>query len=104
MDGLSNEALVLELRRGGRFVAFQFAISILVMSYKRSSNVYFVRSGESAVIRGLPFTLLTLCLGWWGIPWGPIFSIESLSINLKGGRDVTAELTRGLGQPSRQST
>ena len=43
-------------------------------------------------LQGLPFTLLSLLLGWWGIPWGPIYTIQSLWVNLKGGRDVTQEI------------
>jgi hypothetical protein len=51
----------------------------------------------------MPWTLLTIVLGWWGIPWGPVYSIQSLVVNLKGGKDVTAEVmakTRPANQPS----
>ncbi len=81
-----------ELQQGGKFVMYQYCISILVITFRRSSNVYFIRQGENAVIRGLPFTLLSLVLGWWGIPWGPIYTIQSLWVNLRGGRDVTQEI------------
>ena len=37
----------------------------------------------------MPFVLLTLLLGWWGIPWGPIRSIASIVTNIAGGTDVT---------------
>jgi hypothetical protein len=40
----------------------------------------------------MPLTLLTILLGWWGIPWGPVYSIQSLVVNLKGGKDVTTEV------------
>ena len=46
-------------------------------------------TNESAVVKGLPYTLLSLVAGWWGIPWGPIFTIGALYNNLKGGKDVT---------------
>jgi hypothetical protein len=36
--------------------------------------------------------LITLGLGWWGIPWGPIYSIGSLFSNLTGGKDMTKEV------------
>jgi hypothetical protein len=35
-------------------------------------------------------------MGWWGIPWGPIRSVQSLWTNLKGGVDVTAEVANGM--------
>jgi hypothetical protein len=40
-------------------------------------------------------------VGWWGIPWGPIFTVPALVTNLRGGIDVTesmlASLSPGLG-------
>jgi ATP-dependent phosphoenolpyruvate carboxykinase len=31
-------------------------------------------------------------LGWWGIPWGPIYTIAAVVTNIRGGKDVTAEI------------
>ena len=69
-----------------------FCISLLVITLRRSSDIYLVRSHEKAVARGLKYTLLTFLLGWWGIPWGPIYSIGCLSTNLGGGKDVTQQV------------
>lgn len=91
-DIKSDGELQAELQQGGKSVMYQYCISILIMTFKRSSNVYFIRHEENAVLKGLPFTLLSLVLGWWGIPWGPIYTIQSLWVNLKGGRDVTQEI------------
>jgi len=44
----------------------------------------------------LGFTLLSLVLGWWGIPWGPIYTVQSLWVNAQGGRDVTREVAAAL--------
>jgi hypothetical protein len=38
--------------------------------------------------------------GWWGIPWGPIFSIQSLITNFKGGKDLTAEIGAAMNRTS----
>jgi hypothetical protein len=97
IEGMTTDQLRFELQRGGKLVFYQYAISILVMSFRRSSDIYFVRAGESAVSKGLPWTLLSLVGGWWGIPWGPIFTIQSLFTNLRGGKDVTANLAALLG-------
>lgn len=78
IEGLTVDQLNLELQRAAKFVIFHYCISILVMTFRRSSDIYFIRAGESAVTKGLPYTLLTVVLGWWGIPWGPIYSISSL--------------------------
>lgn len=88
----SGGELQAELQQGGKFVVFQYCISLLVITFKRSSNVYFISHDQNAVIKGLPFTLLSLVLGWWGIPWGPIYTIQSLWANFKGGKEVTQEV------------
>lgn len=92
IDGLSPQDLQEEEAKGGRFVYFPYTISLLFITLKRTSDVYMVRHGESAVKRGMPFTILTALFGWWGIPFGPKCSLEALRANLKGGKDVTDEV------------
>jgi hypothetical protein len=96
IEGLSADQVRFEVQRGARFVFFQYCVSILILTFRRPSDVFFVRSGENAVVKGLPYTLLTLLVGWWGIPWGPIYTIGSLITNLGGGKDVTQEILAGL--------
>ena len=98
IEGMSPDRLQFEIQRGAKLVVYQYAISVLVMSFRRSSDVYFIPAGESAVKKGLPWSLISLVAGWWGIPWGPIFTIQSLVTNFKGGKDVTAELSVRLAQ------
>ena len=90
IDGLTKEQLDLEVQRGGRFVLYMYCVSVIFMTFRRGTDVHFIRSGERAVLTGLPYTLLTLVTGWWGIPWGPIYTIQCLYTNLRGGKDVTA--------------
>jgi hypothetical protein len=92
IEGLTDEQIHLQIARGARFVHFQYCVSVILMTFKRPSDIYFVRAGESAVGTGLRFTLLSLLAGWWGIPWGPIYTIQSLWVNLSGGRDITNEV------------
>lgn len=101
ISGLSGIDLQSAVAQGGRFVIFQFCISILVMTFKRSSPIYFIKSGESAVGKGLPFCLISLVAGWWGIPWGPIWTVTTIATNLSGGKDVTREIlaASGLAMP-----
>lgn len=96
VDNLTYEQLSDELRRGAKFVVYQYAISVLVMSFRRGSEIYFVRSGESAVAKGWSYSVISFFAGWWGFPWGPIFTIGSLWTNFSGGKDVTAEVVRAL--------
>ncbi|MDR0923940.1 MAG: hypothetical protein LBN31_06270 [Hungatella sp.] len=91
-NDLSEYEINNELRNGGKLVIYQFCISILVMTFKRGSDIYLIRAGESAFVKGLGYTLLSLILGWWGLPWGPIYTIGSIITNCKGGKDVTQEI------------
>lgn len=96
IDGLTAEQVLREVERGGRFVYFQYCISALVITFRRNSPAYFIRPGESATGKGLSWTLLTLALGWWGFPWGLIWTPMALYTNLRGGKDITAQLMPSL--------
>ncbi len=98
IEGIAPDRLQFEIQQGAKLVCYQYCVSVVVMTFRRSSNIYYVPAGESAVAKGLPWTLLTLVAGWWGIPWGPIFSVQSLVTNFKGGKDVTAELSAHLAR------
>ena len=98
IGNMSPDQLRFELQRGAKLVRYQYCISLLVITFRRSSEVHYIPAGESAVAKGLPFTLLTLVLGWWGIPWGPIFSIQSLITNFKGGKDLTADISAAMNR------
>src|SRR5580765_1475741 len=82
IEGMSSDRLQFEIQRGAKFVVYQYAISVLVMSFRRSSDIFFIPAGESSITKGLPWSLISLVAGWWGIPWGPIFTIQSLVTNL----------------------
>ena len=98
-EGMGPDQIRFEIQRGAKFVLYYYCISLLVVTLRRPSPVYFLPAGQSRVAKGLPWTLLTVLLGWWGIPWGPIYSIQSLVVNFKGGKDVTAEISATL-QPA----
>ncbi len=96
-EGLSNEEVQSQLEQGARFVIFSYTISLLVVTFKRNSPIYFIRAGEGTFAKSLPYTLLSLAFGWWGIPWGFIYTPMSLATNLGGGKDVTAQLLAAQG-------
>ena len=92
IEGMKNGELDFEIQRGGKFVLFQYCISIVVLTFRRPSDIYFL----TAVTKGLPFTLLSLVAGWWGIPWGPIYTIQCVYNNSRGGKDVTQAVLHSL--------
>jgi hypothetical protein len=89
-EGLSPAELRAELERGGRLIVFSYAVSVCVLTWGSDSPPHLVRKGESAFFKGLKYTLLTLVAGWWGLPFGPFFTLAALYANLSGGEDVTA--------------
>lgn len=95
IEGLTNAEVDAEVRKGARFVVYGYCISVLVMTFRRSSSIHFVRAGESRLVKGLPYTVLSLFLGWWGFPWGFIYTPMVLIENLGGGRDVTQQVLSG---------
>lgn len=92
MEGMSDEQVREALQRGAKFVIFEYTISVILMTFKRPTDIYFIKPGEGTVGKSIGCTIVTLLLGWWGIPWGPIYSIGALITNLGGGKDVTAEV------------
>ncbi|MBI5954645.1 MAG: hypothetical protein HY865_23560 [Chloroflexi bacterium] len=98
LEGMTVGDVRSEVARGGKFVIFQYCISILIMTFRRSSSIYFIKAGEGAFGAGIGYTLTSLLLGWWGIPWGPIYTIGSVVTNLGGGKDVTQEVMASLNR------
>ena len=96
IENMSRDQLNHELERGGRFVIFQYCISIVILTFKRVSAIHFIKADESKFRKGAGFSLVSLVCGWWGIPWGPIWTVSTLIANCRGGRDVTAEVVQTL--------
>jgi len=96
IDGMSPQELVFEINRGGKFVVYKFCFSALLSTACYSSNIHFRRAGESGIAKGLPWSMMTFLLGWWGIPFGPIRTVQSLVANFRGGEDVTVEVASAL--------
>ncbi|NOS68426.1 MAG: DUF4339 domain-containing protein [Verrucomicrobia bacterium] len=85
--------------KGGRFVIFQYCFSVIVMTFKRTSSITFLRADEDGFKPAFFNSLISLSVGWWGIPWGPIWTLSTVFKNAWGGTDVTKEvLTEQLGE------
>jgi hypothetical protein len=88
--GPSSRSALGSATSGSSFVVYQYCISLGIVSFKRYSGVKVIPPGGSRVLPGLPYTLVSLIFGWWGIPWGPIWTLETIGRNLGGGIDVPA--------------
>jgi len=96
LGNVSPAQLRAEIHAGSRLVVYHYCVSIIVVTMKEGSSIYVIRPGDSAFTKGLPFSLCSLILGWWGIPWGPIWTISTIVRNCRGGLDVTADTLRRI--------
>jgi hypothetical protein len=96
--------LKLKINQGARFVVFQYCISLFfVISLRRFSKAYFVDRFNAADKYAKKYNILSLVFGWWGIPWGPVYTIKSIRLNKKGGIDVTDDIMLNIDEHSLKS-
>lgn len=87
-------------RTPGVWVQYPYCISLCVISFRRYSAPVLVRHGQSRIFKGLPYLCLSLFFGWWGFPFGLIFTPICLAQTLAGG----TELGPALPAPPMPST
>jgi hypothetical protein len=96
---LSRADLEQALAAGRRFVFYEYCISLVVVTLRRPSALHVLPVGSRGVLRGVPYVLVSLLLGWWALPWGIVYTPLSLITNLTGGCDVTAQVRALLAKP-----
>ncbi len=75
---------------------YQSTVSIVVMTFRYYSQYYIEAAQTGATTRvtqsyraskavGVAYTFLALIFGWWGIPWGPIWTLQTIGVNMSGG-------------------
>ncbi|WP_062059753.1 hypothetical protein [Aquimarina longa] len=98
IEGLRVSEIQQLVQQGGKFVVFPYTISIILATFKRSSDIYFIRPGEGTIKYSIGFVLLNFIMGWWGIPWGPIYTLGAIGSHISGGKKVTQEVLSELIQ------
>lgn len=98
INGLTTAQIRQEVSQGGKFVFFKYTISIVIMTFRRTSDIYYIQPEKSSFSHSWIFLLTNLIVGWWGIPWGPIYTIGGIYNNLTGGTDVTEEIMAQINQ------
>lgn len=88
---------------GQRDASLRFSLSMLVMSFIVASSRRGVGGGllcsKCRAKDGIWFSLVSLFLGPWGIPWGPFWAVGAIWSNLGGGiqpRQVNVQLLRSV--------
>lgn len=98
IDGLSVSQIKQLVNSGGKFVIFPYTISIVLATFRRSSSIYFIRPNENTIKYSYGHVGANLLLGWWGLPWGPIYTIGATYKHITGGKDVTYDVLNHMIQ------
>ncbi len=70
--------------------AYLLTYSVIVYSSK-SAGAFNPICKRCSIISGLHYSLVSLLVGWWGIPFGPIFTVQAVYRNFRGGVIVPNE-------------
>ncbi|MGZ8554672.1 MAG: hypothetical protein ACXWV8_14770 [Chitinophagaceae bacterium] len=92
IEGLTPTDRQQQVSDGGRFVYFAYTVSLVIVTFRDTSGVYLIRSGENTATQSFLFTIVSFLMGWWGVPWGPKYTMQAIRTNMKGGKDVTDEV------------
>lgn len=98
IEGLTLFEIKQLILLGGKFVSFPYTVSSFPKTYKRTSNTYFIRPGESTFRYSFYFLFLNLRNGWLTLFSMPLYTIKSLFYDLIGGKDVTLSVLAELYQ------
>lgn len=68
---------------------FKYAVSGVFVTFRHvgSQGVFCAACRRKEAIK---WSLMTGVLGWWGIPWGPIFTVQILIQNARSSRQEPA--------------
>lgn len=98
--GVTLENLNQEIENGSRFIIYPYCISIIAVSFPLFSPAILIRKGESTRGYRIYYNLISLLLGWWGLPWGPVQTIKSIVNTTNGGLDVTEDVLLNINPES----
>lgn len=92
-NSYSLDELKQYIEKGAKFIIFQYSISVfLAVILRRFSPAILVEPVDSVSKYKRKYNLISYLFGWWGLPWGPILTIQSISLNNRGGIDYTDEI------------
>jgi hypothetical protein len=65
---------------------FHLAISVVAFSFRIPSRYFIAHKTFPAA--AIVYSVVSAFCGWWGIPFGPIYTIQALFCNLLGGKHL----------------
>ena len=82
-----------------RGTGFGYAVSLLLVTFRRPGSFGVFCSGCRKK-EAFKYSLVSGLFGWWGIPWGPIYTLQTIGHNSTGGlqsADLNADLLAAVG-------
>jgi hypothetical protein len=76
-------------------VKYTFVVSFILVTLKIPSRWY-IKDSENIQAAKFGFILGTLFCGWWGFPWGPIYTVVESMKNIFGGTKVRVQDILGI--------
>lgn len=99
-ENISYEQLHKEIEKGGRFVIYQYNFTFpLVLTFQRFSAAIFLTKNQDDTFYQKKYNRLSLIFGIWTF-WGITYTIKSLTVNKKGGIDVTEDIMLNIDENS----
>jgi hypothetical protein len=78
-----------------RYVIYRHVISAVFVTWRAAQQGIFC--SECGAKHAYRASAKTWLLGWWGIPWGPIYSAQAIFLNMLGGERPPLNNFRILG-------
>lgn len=104
---LINKELNLEqlqelVKTGSKFIVFQYSISLVFFTLRPLSKATFIEKETDFHKYRKRYNLISLIFGWWGLPWGPIYTISGIKFNNNSALDVTEDIMLNITEDSLQ--
>lgn len=90
---LGGDALVYggkQITKDTTYRTFHSVFSFIFFTHEAESRLL-VDDVDPIWLNWIAYTGATLLFGWWGIPWGPIYTVRAIVRNTLGGKRVTLE-------------
>lgn len=81
-----------------RLSLMYYTVSLLFTTHRRGASGLWCERCRS--LQAAKWSTVSALAGWWGIPWGPIYTLHALFVNASGGKqpkENNAFLLRTLG-------
>jgi hypothetical protein len=67
---------------------YSFCTSFLFATFREHTR-FFPEDSPDRRQGAFVASLLSLVFGWWGLPWGPVYTVQTLYKNVNGGETLT---------------